>query len=101
MSRIASVITSIIIFIGLSQLGCSKGGSGSQSTNSVAQSEEAKKNAQLEQTNPLAAPTIRGDAERIYYAVVDSLDSYHQKNWENVLANLKSARQQTDKALEN
>ena len=90
------VLAIAIILSSLFFAGCARGGSeGKQPT-----PEEAKKNAELEKTAPFAAPTLRGDVERINLAITDSLDSLKQQKWGDVTQHLNTARDETQKAID-
>jgi preprotein translocase subunit SecD len=95
MNRMTRTLAVAIMLSSLSFAACHKGGSEVKQVTP----EEAKKNAELEQTAPQIAPTVVGDVERINLAVSGSMDSYRQHKWSDVVAYLNTARQETEKAL--
>lgn len=95
MNRTTGMLISLLILSSLSVAGCSKGGSEIKQVSP----EEAKKNAELERTSPHAAPTVRGDIERINLAIQSSIDAYRHQKWTELVSNLNTARQETEKAL--
>ena len=95
MNRIARNIAGALILSSLVFNGCHKGAPAGGSTNS----EEAKKNAELERTAPHMAQTVLGSAERINMAVGSAIDAHRQQNWAQVSGYLQAARHETEKAL--
>ncbi|HKP13170.1 MAG TPA: hypothetical protein VJZ91_13715 [Blastocatellia bacterium] len=90
-----TLATAIIFLCSLTFAACHKGGSEAKQVTP----EEAKKNAELEKTQPHLAPTVVGSVERINLAVSGSMSAYREHKWSDVTAYLNGARQEVDKAL--
>jgi hypothetical protein len=88
--------TAILFFLcSLTFAACHRGGSEAKQVTP----EEAKKNAELEKTQPHLAPTVVGSVERINLAISGSMGAYREHKWSDVTGYLNGARQEVDKAL--
>jgi hypothetical protein len=88
-------IAAAIITLSICFAGCHRGGSEAKQVTP----EEAKKNAEIEKTQPHLAPTALGSVERISLAVSGAMNAYREHKWADVTAALNNARQETDRAL--
>ena len=81
---------------GLISAGCSKGGPEAANANS----EQAKKQAELEVKAPHLSSTVRGDIERMGLGVQMAMDALKQSKWTEVIAQLNSVNKELTAALE-
>jgi len=75
--------------------GCSKGGPEAANANS----EQAKKQAELEVKAPHLSSTVRGDIERMGMGVQMAMDALKQSKWTEVIAQLNSVNKELTAAL--
>ena len=75
--------------------GCSKGGSDVANANS----EQAKKQAEIEAKMPHLSSTVRGDIERMGLNVQMAMDALKQSKWTEVIAQLNSVNKELTAAL--
>ena len=75
-------------------MGCSKGSPQTENTNS----EEAKKQAEVEVKAPHLAPTIKGDAERMGLAVQTALEALANDKWSEVMTQLNVVEKELSSA---
>jgi predicted Fe-S protein YdhL (DUF1289 family) len=75
--------------------GCSKGGSEVANANS----EQAKKQAEIEAKSPHLSPTVRGDIERMGLGVQQALDALKESKWTEVVAQLNAVNKEVTGAL--
>ncbi len=75
--------------------GCSKGGSEAANANS----EQAKKQTELEAKAPHLSSTVRGDIERMGLGVQLAMDALKQSRWTEVIAQLNSINKELTAAL--
>ena len=90
----------ILFFMALSLLslmcaGCSKGGSEVANANS----EQAKKQAEIEAKTPHLSATVRGDIERMGLGVQMALDAFKESKWTEVITQLNSINKELTGAL--
>ena len=75
--------------------GCSKGGPEAANANS----EQAKKQAEIEAKSPHLSSTVRGDIERMGLGVQMAMDALKQSKWTEVIAQLNSINKELTSAL--
>lgn len=75
--------------------GCSRGGPEAANANS----EQAKKQAELEVKAPHLSSTVRGDVERMGLGVQMAIDALKQSKWTEVIAQLNSVNKELTAAL--
>ena len=75
--------------------GCSKGGSQVANANS----EQAKKQAEIEAKTPHLSSTVRGDIERMGLGVQMALDAFKESKWTEVITQLNSINKELTGAL--
>ena len=75
--------------------GCSKGGSQAANANS----EQAKKQAEIEAKTPHLSSTVRGDIERMGLGVEMALDALKESKWTEVITQLNSINKELTGAL--
>lgn len=90
----------ILFFIALSVssllfAGCSKGGSEVANANS----EQAKKQAEIETKTPHLSQTVRGDIERMGLGVQQAMDALKESKWTEVVAQLNAVNKEVTGAL--
>ena len=84
-----------LCLLSLTGAGCSKGGSEIANANS----EQAKKQAELETKAPHLSSTVRGDIERMGLGVQMAMDALKQSKWTEVIAQLNTVNKELTGAL--